>query len=98
VVEGDVKGRLGWRVREFLGNLMLLFAWAFPIVSALLRGSFILANHQISPGSLVLNCDFGIKVANSMLVPNPVRARGFSLQNPGVGVKLWHNESHGIGF
>jgi hypothetical protein len=81
-------GRLGWRVREFLGNLMLLFAWAFPIVSALLRGSFILANHQIVPGFRVLNCDFGIKVTDSILVPNPFRARGLSLQDLGVGIKL----------
>jgi hypothetical protein len=37
-----------------MGNMTLFFAWVFPSVSALLRGSFILANHQIILGRFCL--------------------------------------------
>jgi hypothetical protein len=54
VVEGDVK-RSTWLACEgIMGNMTLFFAWVFPSVSALLRGSFILANHQIMLGRFCL--------------------------------------------
>jgi len=75
-VEGDVK-RSTWLACEgILGDLTLFFAWVFPIVSALLRGSFILANHQIDPRPRVkLNRDLGTNTTISM-APN------FILENP----------------
>jgi hypothetical protein len=50
-----------------MGNMTLFFAWVFPSVSALLRGSFILANHQIMLGRfclpLVTETNTAVKIA-----------------------------------
>jgi hypothetical protein len=67
VVEGDFK-RSTWLACEgIMGNMTLFFAWVVPIVSALLRGSFILANHQIILGRfclpLVTETTTGVKIA-----------------------------------